>query len=242
MPTTNTSPTAAEILAKLQPLGKETYKRVLLNHGIEEPVYGVSVENLKKIQKQIKKDYQLALDLYDTGVYDAMYLAGLIADDRRMTKKDLQRWVERASAKMLCTYTVPWVAAGSLHGWELSHKWIDAKKPAIAAAGWATLCSYIAITPDEALDLKALKQLLQRIVKSIHQEPDNVRYNMNGFVIALGTYVAPLSELALKTAEKIGRVACDVGDTSCKIPFAPDYIRKVMDRGAVGKKRKSAKC
>jgi hypothetical protein len=36
------------------------------------------VEELKKIQKRIKKDYQLALDLYDTGIYDAMYLAGLI--------------------------------------------------------------------------------------------------------------------------------------------------------------------
>jgi hypothetical protein len=48
----------------------------------------VKVEELKKIQKQIKKDYQLALDLYDTGVYDAMYLAGLIADDLKMSKKD----------------------------------------------------------------------------------------------------------------------------------------------------------
>ena len=34
-------------------------------------------------QKRIKMDYQLALDLYETGNYDAMYLAGLIADDAR---------------------------------------------------------------------------------------------------------------------------------------------------------------
>ena len=30
--------------------------------------------------------------------------------------------------------------------------------------------------------------------------------------------------------------------TACKIPFAPDYIRKVAARGAIGKKRKTAKC
>jgi 3-methyladenine DNA glycosylase AlkD len=234
--------TAAEILAELKPLGKEGYKKILLNHGIEEPVYGVSIEQLKKFQKRIKKDYQLALDLYDTGVFDAMYLAGLIADDRRMTKQDLQRWVERATAKMLCVYTVPWVAAESPHGWELGQKWIDSKKPAIAGAGWATLVSFVAITPDDQLDLKALKQLLKRVEKSIHDEPDNVRYSMNSFVIALGAYVAPLSELALHTAEKIGKVECDMGDTSCKVPFAPDYIRKVIDRGTVGKKRKTAKC
>jgi hypothetical protein len=65
---------------------------------------------------------------------------------------------------------------------------------------------------------------------------------MNGFVIAVGTFVQPLTDLALKTAQKIGEVSVDVGDTSCKVPYAPEYIEKVQKKGAVGKKRKSAKC
>src|SRR6201997_5122095 len=103
--------TADEIVKQLRPLGKDSYKKVLLNHGIQEPLFGVKIEDLKKIQKKIKKDYQLALDLYDTGIYDAMYLAGLIADDLKMTKKDLQHWAEKASAP-LARSTVAWVAAG----------------------------------------------------------------------------------------------------------------------------------
>src|ERR1700723_636157 len=94
--------TAKEILAELKPLGRESYKRLLMNnHGIKEPFFGVAVSELKKFQKRIKKDYQLALDLYDTGNYDAMYLAGLIADDERMTREDLQRWGEKAYAGSL---------------------------------------------------------------------------------------------------------------------------------------------
>ena len=65
---------------------------------------------------------------------------------------------------------------------------------------------------------------------------------MNSFVIAVGNYVKPLGDLALKTAQKIGQVTVDMGNTSCKVPFAPDYIRKVRQRGTVGKKRKTAKC
>src|SRR6267143_4488917 len=99
--------TAAEIVKQLKPLGKDSYKKVLFNHGIKEPVLGVSVAELKKFQKRIKKDYQLALDLYDTGNYDAMYLAGLIADDARMTKKDLQRWIATATHSPLASSTVP---------------------------------------------------------------------------------------------------------------------------------------
>jgi len=34
----------------------------------------------------------------------------------------------------------------------------------------------------------------------------------------------------------------DVGGTACKVPHAPEYIRKVQARGAIGKKRKTAKC
>ena len=88
----------------------------------------MKVDEMKKIQKRIKKDYQLALDLYDTGNYDAMYLAGLIADDAKMTKKDLNHWVNMADGGALESATVPWVAAGSNHGYEIALEWIESKK------------------------------------------------------------------------------------------------------------------
>jgi len=234
--------TAAEIVQELKPLGSDSIKKVLLKHGIKEPLLGVKVEELKKIQKRIKKDYKLALDLYDTGIYDAMYLAGLIADDLKMTKKDLKHWVETATCHTLCGSTVSWVAAESLHGWDLALEWIDSKKETVAAAGWATLSSLVAIKDDAELDLAALKKLLLRVEKTLPKEPDRLRHAMNGFVIALGTYVQPLTDLALQTAKKIGKVSVDVGDTSCKIPYAPDYIEKSQKKGTVGKKRKTAKC
>jgi 3-methyladenine DNA glycosylase AlkD len=234
--------TVQEIVAELKTLGSESTKRTLLRHGAREPFFGVKVGDLKKIQKRIKKDYKLALELYNTGISDAMYLAGLIADDERMTKKDLQRWVEGAYWSMLSHYTVPWVAAGSPHGREMALKWIESKKESIAAAGWATLGGIVAIKPDDELDLDEIKKLLARIEKTIHDQPDEVRYVMNAVLIAVGCYVKPLSDAALKTAERIGKVSVDMGDTSCQVPHAPDYIRKAKTRGTVGKKRKTVKC
>lgn len=234
--------TAKEILEELKPLGSEGYKRVICNHGVKEPCFGVKIGDLQKIVKRVRKDYQLALDLYDTGVYDAMYLAGLIADDERMTKQDLQRWVTQAYCRALCGTTVAWVAAGSAHGWELSQKWIAAKAPLVAAAGWGTLSSLVSIKHDAELDLAALKVLLQRVQQTIHESPDVVRYQMNSFVIAVGSYVSSLTGTAIQIAEKIGPVTADMGNSSCQVPSAADYIRKVQQRGSIGKKRKSAKC
>jgi len=234
--------TAKEILEEIEPLGSDSYKRVIFKHGVKEPCFGVKISDLQKIVKRIKRDYQLALDLYDTGNYDAMYLAGLIADDAQMTRQDLQRWVTRAYCRGLCGATVAWVAAGSPHGWELAREWIDSKRELTATAGWATLGSTVSIKDDSALDLAELKRLLQRVQQTIHQAPDRVRYQMNSFIIAVGCYVRSLTTTALQVGEKIGPVTADLGQTACQVPFAPDYIRKVQKRGTLGKKRKTAKC
>lgn len=234
--------TAATLLAELEPLGTEGYRKTLARHGVLPPFFGVKISELKVFQKRIKKNYQLALDLYATGNYDAQYLAALVADDARMTKKDLQRWVKTANSGALASFAVPWVAAGSPHAVELAREWVESDKELIASAGWSTWTHFVSITQDAQLDLAELKKLLLRAQKEIHRAPNRVRLQMNYFVIGLGSFVAPLFQTALEVAEKIGRVSVDMGDTDCQVPFAPDYLRKVEQRGSIGKKRKSAKC
>jgi hypothetical protein len=143
---------------------------------------------------------------------------------------------------MLSEYTVAWVAAESPHGRELALDWIESKKERVAASGWATLSSLVAIKADTELDLAELTKLLHRVQNTIHQQPNRVRYVMNSFVIAVGSHVKSLTEAALETAEQMGDVTVDMGDTCCKVPSVSDAIQKIQKRGAIGKKRKSAKC
>jgi 3-methyladenine DNA glycosylase AlkD len=234
--------TAQAILDELKTLGSESTKRVLMRHGAREPFFGVKIQDLKKIQKRIKKDYELSKALFDSGVSDAMYLAGLIADEAKMTKKDIQSWADKAYWSMLSEYTVPWVAAESRYGRELALKWIESKKENVAAAGWMTLSSLVGITPDDELDKGELKKLLERVARTIHSQPNRVRGAMNCFVIAAGCCVKPLTALAMSLGKKIGPVHVDMGETACKTPFAPDYIAMVKKRGSIGKKRKTARC
>ena len=234
--------TAQQVLTELKSLGLPSIKKVLVNHGIKEPFYGVKIEELKKIQKKIKKNNPLALQLFDTGVYDAMYLAGLIADPEKMTKKDLQKWVEKAGQYPINEYTVAWVASESKWGEELAPEWIESKNPFIACSGWSTMASVAALKKDEDLNIPQLRKLMQRVVKEIPTAPNRVRYTMNGFVISVGSYVKELTEEAIRIGKSIGHIEVDMGNTSCKVPYPPDYIEKVKARGTIGKKRKTAMC
>ncbi|QEC74927.1 DNA alkylation repair protein [Mucilaginibacter ginsenosidivorax] len=232
----------AEIMTELQANGSQSIKNILIKHGVKEPFFGVKVEYLKTIQKKVKKDYQLAKDLYATGNADAMYLAGLIADDAKMTKADLQTWVNEAVSNNISEYTVPWVATEGHYGFELALEWINDNREYVAAAGWSTLSNIVSFKPDSELDLPILSSLLNRIEQTIHSSPNRVRSTMNGFIIALGTYVDALMDEAIATGNKIGTVFVDQNGTACKVPVAADYIEKSRARRKPGMKKKTVKC
>jgi 3-methyladenine DNA glycosylase AlkD len=233
--------TADDVLSELSRMGSDTYKRTFLNHGAPDSTLGVKIEDMKKIQKRVKTDHALALALYDSHVPDAQYLAGLIADPPQMTKAQLQKWAKTATWGMISEYTVAWVAAESRFGAELAREWIESKKESIAVSGWATFSSLVGIKPDEELDVPELEKLLIRVQKEIHSAPNRVRYVMNGFVIAVGSYVPALAPKAKAVAKAIGKVEVKLSG-ACKLPSALEYIEKVEKAGRQGRKRKSAMC
>ena len=234
--------TAKEVMKELQQYGNESTKNTYMTHGAKEPVFGVKVADLKKILKKTKKNHELSLELFDTGNSDAMYLAGLMADETKITKKQLNDWVKKAYWQYLNEYAVSWVASETEFGIELGLEWIESKKETIAAAGWATMASCAAVKEDEDLDIKLYKKLLKRAQKEVHTAPNRVRYVMNRFIIAAGSSIQALTDEAIAIGEKVGKVTVDVGGTACKVPLIPVAIEKVKARGSIGKKRKTARC
>lgn len=234
--------TTAEILAELEDYGNDQTKSTLAKHGAKEPFFGVKVEDLKKILKKTKKNHALSLELYATGNSDAMYLAGLMADEKQISKADLNAWVKDAYWSYLSEYAVPWVAAETPYGFELGLEWIKNDVETTAAAGWSTLANWVALKPDEELDLEILEKLLNSIPEAIQSAPNRAKYAMNAFIIALGAYVIPLHEKAKIMAKKLGKVKVDMKGTACKVPLAADYIAKIESRGKIGAKKKVARC
>lgn len=236
--------TVENVLETLKSLGSESTRKIFRNHGAPDNMYGVKVGDMKGIIKKLprKRDHELSLALYDTGNSDAMYMAGLIADEKKISADDLRRWAEKASWYMISEYTVAWVAADSPHGWNLALEWIESPVEHIASTGWGTLASLCTVRPDASLDLAAMEQLLDRVAQTIHNAPNRVRYTMNSFVIAAGICVVPLAEKAMATARKVGKVTVDQGGTACKVPDAVAYIDNARAKGRMGVKKKDARC
>lgn len=229
-----------EIMLFLEEHGSEQYRKILQNHGITSKMYGVKVADMKKVQKKVKKNYELSMKLFDTGIYDAKYLAGLIADEKAMTKEDLQHWMQSAGSNGISIYTVAWIAAESDYGNELAREWIESEVEDIAAGGYSTYSSLIATKPNEELDIDEIRRLLDHVANVIHEERNKVRYQMNSFVISVGGYIDELTDKAIKCGELIGKVNVNMGNTACKVPSIVSYIEKMKKKGV--KKKKQARC
>jgi hypothetical protein len=231
-----------QVMSTLASKGSEATKKLLVKHGAKEPFFGVKVADLKPLHKKLQGEQALALQLYATGNADAQYLAGMITDGAKMTAAQLDTWAKTANWNMISSFTVAWVASEHADGFAIAAKWIDSKQEAVAVAGWKTLGALAATVPDDQLPAKKFSALLDRVAKTISAAPDDVRLAMNQFIIAVGTYVAPLGEQAIATARKIGQVEADMGDTACKIPDAEAYILKSRRGAPIAPKRKTVRC
>jgi hypothetical protein len=169
-----------------------------------------------------------------------MYLAGLTVDPKTATKEMLQDWVRRTGWYMLAEYTVAWIAAESPHAVELAREWIESPDEMIATCGWSTYTNYITITEDKDLDIEEIRELLRRVVTTIHGERNRVRYNMNGFVIAVGASVIPLHGEATDAAEKIGKVESMSDKRHAKCLWRPNIFAKSKKPGKPARRKRLA--
>lgn len=232
--------TFEEIMIELESKGSEQTRRIFTNHQIPNPKFGVKVSDLKKIVKVVKKNYQLSMDLFASGNYDAMYLAGLIADEEQMTKDDLELWLLTCKGDNIANNTVSRIAAESKYGLELAKKWIADEDEITCSCGWSTYAMLVALLADDELEILEITSLLSEIEKTIHNEREAVKYQMNNFVICVGGYITALTKEAKACGDRIGKVTVDMGNTACKVPLIKPYIEKMEKRGI--KKRKQARC
>ena len=234
----------ADVIAALKSKGSEKTQATYVRHGMPaEKVLGVSVADLKPITKQIKGKQVLIQGVFETGIMDAMYLAGMVADGSLLSPEQLGAWADLARGmNMVAEYSVPWIVLDHPQRHEIAASWIDSGDDHRATIGWTVLSGMVATEPDSALDLDLLRSRMAQAVRDIPSSPDRLKLAMNSYVIAVGCYVAYLNTEAKQAAREIGKVTADMGKTACKVPDAIAAIEKVESAGRLGKKRATMRC
>lgn len=230
------------VLQELELLGSERTKKLYMQQGAHEPLFGVATGAMKPIAKKIKTNQVLANELYATGNYDAMYLAGMIADTKAMSEVDFNRWMEGAYFYMISDFIVAVTLAETDFAQAVSDRWIATGKELYVSAGYSCYCWLLGNRKDEEFNREKLNAMLETVGKTIHSSPDRAKYAMNNFVLTVGVSYIPLHEKAAAVANTVGTMDVFRGKTKCSVPVAADEIQKAVDKGRLGFKRKNVRC
>jgi 3-methyladenine DNA glycosylase AlkD len=95
--------TVEDVMGQLQSKAKPDQLEGMARFGIVgEKRLGVSVPDMRKIAKEIGKDHQLALDLWDTRVPEGMIVAGMVAEVDKLTEQQMEAWVVDINSWDVC--------------------------------------------------------------------------------------------------------------------------------------------
>lgn len=216
-----------EVMQQLEEYGTEQNRKTYKNHGAKEPLFGVSFANLKLLKKKIKKDHDLAISLWETKNMDAMTLATMILDPKKVTTELLNKWVQEVDYYCLMDVLMTAICTSPI-AIERMEEWTKSDDEWIGRAGWSLLAN-IAIK-NKTLQDDSFSPYLEEIKENIHNEKNRKREAMNSALIAIGIRNEDLEQTAIEIAREIGKVQVDHGATSCKTPDAESYIKKAKER------------
>ena len=233
---------AARVISELESLSKDRLKKMYLNNGAKEPVFGCATGAMKPLSKQIKTNQSLAEELYATGNYDLMYFAGIIADPNAMSVEDYDRWMDQAYFYMLSDNVVSVTLSEEDIAQEVADKWIYSGEELRMSAGYSCYCWLLGSRKDAKFDPEKIEQMLEKVAKTIHEAPERAKAAMNNFVYTVGVSYKPLHDKAREIAAAIGPVTVKRDNKKDQHLAAYDSIMKEVERDRIGFKRRYVRC
>ncbi len=92
-----------EVLDELKAQARSDQLEGMARYGMTvEKRLGVAVPDMRKIAKQIGKDHQLALELWQTGIPEAMMVASMVDVPREVTEGQMEDWVSDFNSWDVC--------------------------------------------------------------------------------------------------------------------------------------------
>jgi hypothetical protein len=225
------------IISEIEPLGSPRTKKCYMSEGAVEPLFGMTIKALKPIAKKLmtREDcQQVAYDLFDTGNYDLMYLAGMIVNPDEMSEAKYHDWISKSYFYMISDFIVSICLSEASMAEAVSDQWIQSGVDVRMSAGYLTYCWRLASLKDTFFSKEKLESILSVIEKRIHTQPNRTRYAMYYFVYNVGVSFLPLHKEALEIAKSIGTITVFDAKGQEQSYHAQAAIEKEVDRGRLG--------
>ncbi len=195
---------------------------------------GVSVTEIRKFARQIGKDHELALELWQTGIRDARMVAACIEDPGQVTEQQMESWVKDFNSWDLCDHTTGTLFDKTRYAYKKIEEWSQRDEEFVKRAAFA-LIAWLAVHDKKAAD-DTFIELLPLIEKGALDERNYVKKAVSWALRSIGKRNIALNKAALKTARRLKKL-----DSKPARWIASDAIRELTGDKVQERLRKRAK-
>ena len=162
---------------------------------------GLAVPTLRALAREFKRDHELALALWDTGIPDAQMLAGMVAEPAKLTVAEMDHWVAGMRAWDVCDQACTNAFVKSSLAWEAIPRWAK-RRPEFEKRAAFSLLAVAAVHQKTRPDADFIARL-PLIEAAADDERNFVKKAVNWALRQIGKRSAALREPALTVAERL---------------------------------------
>ena len=163
--------------------------------------FGVSVADIRQLAKRLGRNHELALALWDTGVYEARMLTTFVDEPSRVTPSQMDRWCRDFDSWGICDALCFHLFDKTPHAWKKIAKWSDARAEFVKRASFALLAS-VALHDKTAAD-KPFLDSFPLIERAATDDRNFVKKAVSWALRGIGKRNAALNSAAVKLARRL---------------------------------------
>ncbi len=198
--------TVEEIIKKLKTYDSAKNREGMTRFGItgKKIIGGPNMPALRKMGREIGKNHQLALELWNSEIYEARMLAAFVDDPAEVTESQMEEWVGDFDSWAICDT----VCGSLLDKPPFAHKkalqFVKNDEEFVRRAGFVII-TWLAVH-DKKLDDEVFIKFLPTIKKYSTDDRNFVRKAVNWCLRTIGKRNKELNKKAIEAAEEINQI------------------------------------
>lgn len=212
-----------DIIQKLRSLANPENVKGMARYGINQTNnLGISIYQLRPLAKEICKNHDLALRLWDSGIHDARLLACFIDDPRKVTSDQMDSWAEDFDSWDICDQACTSLFDLTPFAYEKVHQWANKKEEFVKRAAFSLIAG-LAVHDKNAAD-QVFVDILPLLVTHAIDDRNYVKKAVNWALRNIGKRNLSLNKKALQIAYEIQKI-----DSKTARWIAADAIRELTN-------------
>jgi len=218
-----------ELIEELKGLSSAALRNEYIKNGASDKVLGLKFTYLQYYKKEIGKNHEYALRLWDTQIPELQILATMLTSKKHFSVQLIEEWNKDIDFYLLSDAFIGNVLTPYNGSLALANKWIYSDDEYTLRHAYSII--FMLAKENGFMKDEAFSKYLKKIEEDIQTAPNRAKETMLYSILNIGRRSRRLNEEAIAVMERLGQVNIEHGTTGSVTPDVMAILKIVKKTG-----------